>query len=267
MVHFLTQPERCTTETLHMPPRVRQPSVSRPINVGWFLDVDEAGAMYPDPIPIAHLQKKVQRHKKSPDYCPAVQSFNRNLFVLLAPYDLTLFCNEKPDSFEFRMETNSSSISPGSLRHVLFVTPPLEWRSPNRPVIQLRCPYVFVSDDNVTVEQTAPWLHYHQPTWPGVAIAGAFEIRNWVRPLSWAFEWYELSRPLVIRSGEPWSYVRLIPASKSVVKLARIERTSAIADLQKQVTGITNYTSNALDLISRVEARRPARLLPKPRNP
>jgi hypothetical protein len=266
MVHFLTQPERCTTETLHMPPRVRQPSVSRPINVGWFLDVDEAGAMYPDPIPIAHLQKKVQRHKKSPDYCPAVQSFNRNLFVLLAPYDLTLFCNEKPDSFEFRMETNSSSISPGSLRHVLFVTPPLEWRSPNRPVIQLRCPYVFVSDDNVTVEQTAPWLHYHQPTWPGVAIAGAFEIRNWVRPLSWAFEWYELSRPLVIRAGEPWSYVRLIPASKSIVKLARIERTSAIADLQKQVTGITNYTSNALDLIGRVEARRPARLLPKRRS-
>jgi hypothetical protein len=48
--------------------------------------------------------------------------------------------------------------------------------------------------------------------------------------------------------------------------LARIERTSAIADLQKQVTGITNYTSNALDLIGRVEARRPARLLPKRRS-
>src|SRR5262245_52918611 len=175
-----------------MPSRARQPSASRPTQVGWFLDVDEAGAMYPDPIPIAHLQKKVPRNRKSPDYCPAVQSFNRNLFVLLAPYDLTLSCHDKGDSFEFRMETSSSTISPGSLRHVMFVTPPLEWRSPDRPVIQLRCPYVFVSDDDVTVEQTAPWLHYLQPAWPGVLIAGAFEIRSWVRPLSWAFEWYEL---------------------------------------------------------------------------
>lgn len=249
-----------------MPRRVRQPSVSRPTRVGWFLDVDEAAAMYPDPIPMAHLQKKLQRDRKSPDYCPAVQNFNRNLFVLLAPYDLTLFCNEKPDSFEFALETNSSTVSPGSLRNVMFVTPPREWRSPDRPVIQLRCPYVFVSDDDVTVEQTAPWLHYLQPAWPGVSIAGAFEIRSWVRTLSWAFEWHDLSRPLVIRAGEPWSYVRLVPASKSVVKLARIERTSAISDLQKQVTGITNYTSNALDLISRVEARRPARLLQKPRS-
>jgi hypothetical protein len=245
-----------------MASRVKRPSVSQPVRVGWFLDVDEATAMYADPIPIAHLQKKEQRSKKSPDFCPAVQNFNRNLFVLPAPYDLTLHCIDKGDSFEFKLDT-SSTVLPGVLRNVMFVTPPPEWRSPNRPIIQLRCPYVFVSDDDVTVEQSAPWLHHLQPAWPGVIIAGAFEIRSWVRTLSWAFEWYDLSRPLVIRAGEPWSYVRLITASKAVVKLARIERTSKIADLQKQVTGITNYTSNAIELIDRVEARRPARLLPK----
>ena len=228
---------------------------SLPVEIGWFLDVDEAGAIYSDPIPMSHLSKKERQSKKSPDHCPAVQLFGRNLFALLAPYDLAIDCHEKADVFEFAMNVSFSTISPSALRRLLSVRPPAEWRSRSRPVIQLACPYVFVSDEVVTIEQTAPSMHYFTPPWPGTLIPGAFPIRSWLRPLSWAFEWHDLSRPLILRSGQPWSYIRFFPDRNAMVKLSRIEQTQAISDLQKQVKGVAGYTSKTFDLMSRIEAR------------
>lgn len=235
------------------------------VQVGWFLDVEKAGTIYADPVPVAHLRPKHHSSKKSPDYCPAFQYYNRNLFALLAPYTLVMTCHEKASSFEFSIDSAASTISAAALRSVLVVDSPMQWRASHRPIIQLACPYVFVSDDDVVIQQFTPTMHYSATSWPGLVIPGEFPIRNWVRPLSWAFEWYDLRRPLVITEGQPWCYVRFFGLESSNIKLARIEQTPEITNYQKEIKDVARFTNRTFDLMSRAAARRPERLLPPTR--
>ena len=81
------------------------------------------------------------------------------------------------------------------------------WRNEERPVIQIECPYAFITDDDIYLTQLPQFLNFNSSYWPGTLIAGRFNITNRPRTLSWAFEWHDLSQDLILKRGKPWFYV------------------------------------------------------------
>ena len=111
-----------------------------------------------------------------------------------------------------------------------------EWRHPDRPIVQFVTPYIFVADEPVYIAQFPPFTGYHMNEWPGVLIGGRFPIHIWLRQMMWGFEWFDTKKPLSLRRGDPWFYVRFEATDPSrPVRLVEAEWTPEMREYQKGV--------------------------------
>jgi hypothetical protein len=137
-----------------------------------------------------------------------------------------------------------------------------EWRHPDRPIIQIITPYVFIADEPVYMTQMPPISHYYANPWPGVLIGGRLPIHIWPRQMMWAFEWFEPSKPLVLRRGEPWFYVRFETFDPTrPVRLFEAELTPEFRDYKNGLSAVANYVNRTYSLFKTAESRRPKTLL------
>src|SRR3954454_4587408 len=105
------------------------------IEGGWLLDTPVAGAAFADPIPLnVHSRIDPTASKMSPDHCPAFQAMKGGMYVIPAPYSLTLYCRDVGASFEFSVDRRRSSVSPPMLQRFIRLLPQADWRSPRRPI-------------------------------------------------------------------------------------------------------------------------------------
>jgi len=162
----------------------------------------------------------------------------------------------------FVRKASGGSSAVRQLDRVMVLMDQDEWRHPERPLIQLPLPYIFVADEPVYMTQLPPFLYYQKDPLPGMMLAGRFPIHIWPRPLMWAFEWHDPSRPLVLRRGEPLFYVQMetSPQSRSV-QLVEAEPTEALMEYLDQLSGVVNYVNQTFSLFQAAEKRRPHRLL------
>jgi hypothetical protein len=83
----------------------------------------------------------------------------------------------------------------------------------------------------------------------------------------WAFEWFDTSRELVLRRGEPWFYVRFETHDPS--RPVRLIEADLTPELKQYVTGlasVTNFVNRTFSLFETAKSRRPKTLLvPKKR--
>jgi hypothetical protein len=141
-----------------------------------------------------------------------------------------------------------------------------EWRHPDRPVIQLSTPYLFLADKTVYMTQLPPLASYRKQSWPGVFIGGRLPIHVWPRQMMWAFEWYDISQDLVISRGEPWFYVRFETEDPShPVRLVEAEMTPQLREYVNGLSAVTNYVNRTFSLFSTARERRPQTLLVRKR--
>ena len=83
----------------------------------------------------------------------------------------------------------------------------------------------------------------------------------------WAFEWYDMTTPLVIKRGEPWFYLNFETNDITRrVRLIEADMTPALSEYLSGLMGVTNYVSRTYSLFRTAEERRPKVLLaPKQR--
>jgi hypothetical protein len=109
-----------------------------------------------------------------------------------------------------------------------------------------------------------PFLCYKNPQWPGVVIGGRVPIHIWPRPLSWAFEWYDISKDLMIKRGEPWFYLRFETTDANRhVRLVEADLTPELRTYFAGINGVVNYVNGTYSLFGTAQARRPKQLLVK----
>lgn len=237
---------------------------SRTVDVGWLLDTDKAGFIW-------HAPQKLSRndppndHAKSVRYCPAVLDHEARLFEVACPVDLHL-------RFQFDAKTNEprlinaagdqSSVRSKHLAQMVHLVARKEWRHPDRPVLQIITPYLFLADAPVYMTQLPPFCHYRSPPWPGVLIGGRLPIDVWPRHMMWAFEWYDPAQDLVLQRNEPWFYLRFETEDPSrPVRLVEAEMTPELKEYLAGLTAVTNYVSRTFSLFSVARERRPKTLL------
>jgi len=245
------------------------PIRSRTAQVGWVLEPPKASMIWSAPKRLAREQVDVT-HAKSVRYCPAVIEHEARYFEIECPIDAALRfgTNEKTkEPMLVNSAGDRSAIRSSHLGQLVTLMPRKEWRHPERPVLQIRTPYLFVADEPIYMTQMAPFMNYMKDPWPGVHIGGRFPIHIWPRPLNWAFEWYETGKDLILRRGEPWFYVKF--ETEDPDRPGRIIEAEMIQSLREYLTAIsevTHYVNRTFSLFGTAKERRPKVLLvPKKR--
>jgi hypothetical protein len=235
--------------------------------VGWLVDADHAGFIWDAPTRVRTGAAEGPRHAKSVAACPAVIDFEARHFAVPCPITARLKMTIDPNTGEAAVANAAGDQSPirsKSLGDMVKRVAAKEWRHPARPIIQIVTPYVFLSDDAVTMSQTPPFGHFSRDQLPGVMIGGRFPIDVWPRHLMWAFEWHDLDRELVLTRGAPWFYVSFETGDPSrQVRLIEAERTPALQEYMSGLRSVTNYVNRTFSLFATARARRPAALLVK----
>ncbi|MBL37414.1 MAG: hypothetical protein CMP07_03285 [Xanthomonadales bacterium] len=240
----------------------------RTVTVGWMLQAPKSSVIFSPPKPFSRDDPK-PASSKSIQHCPAAIDFDARHFVIPVPINLTLHFVREPNGSLTLKDANGekSGIRESGLKSMLMVGPQSEWRHPDRPLIQIISPYVFIADEPCFVNQTAPYLHYSPEPRPGVQMGGRFPIHIWPRPVSWAFEWYDVSKPLILKRGEPWFYVRFETENPSArVRLVEQEKTTELEEYINSIADVSKYVNQTYSLFSEAQRNRPEFLVkPKQR--
>lgn len=233
---------------------------SDPVTVGWLLSSNEGGIIFEPPRRVRTTSNN--RNAKSAGHCPAIIQFESRFFEIQCPYDVTLeFVRTEQGEACVRDQLGDQS-GIRQLSEVIVLTDEAEWRDPNRPILQLLLPYIFIADDPVYLSQLTPFAHYRPVALPGLMLGGRFPINIWPRPLMWAFEWHDVSQPLQLHRGEPLFYVQFetVPQNRSV-QLVEAKRTRELENFIELISGAVNYVNQTFSLFKSAEERRPTKLV------
>ncbi len=240
------------------------------VTVGWFLaEGPEATVIFSAPSRVQTTERRAE-HAKSVSRCPAVLGFESRIFEIKCPIDVTAsFVKNEEGRPALRVSNaKSSSIRPGKLAEMMHLVDEAEWRHPDRPIVQMALPYVFVSDAPVVINQLPPFLHYNPVAIPGIMFSGRFPIHVWPRPLVWSFEWHDLQKPLQLKRGQPLFYAQFetVPQERAI-QLVEAEVTDELKEYTAMISGAVNYVGQTFSLMQTAAERRPSRLVtPKARS-
>lgn len=236
---------------------------SRVVEVGWAIQADKAGVIWGDPAPFSR-QGPRPKSVKSVSFCPAAIDFDARHTLVACPIDVHLRFqfDDKGQPSLINVPGEQSTIRAKHLNQMVVIVKRSEWRDPNRPIIQIMTPYLFLADETVYINQVPPYMHYIDPPWPGTLIGGRFPIDVWPRHLMWAFEWHDLKKDLILKRGQPWFYAHFEPTDPSrPIRLVETRITPEVQAYMNSVSGVTNYVNRTFSLFERARSRRPKQLL------
>lgn len=240
-----------------------QAPTSGPVTIGWCLTDRKAGIIYYPPERVRSTDLN-RTHAKSASRCPAVINLESRHFLIRCPFDINLaFTRDEKGRPGLRnLSGEMSAIRAGKLVDKIHITKESEWRRPDVPTIQLSLPYIFIADEPVYMSQVAPFMHYAREPMPGTIFGGRFPIHVWPRPLMWAFEWHDTTKPLKINRGDPLFYATFetMPQDRSVA-MVETEMTDELRDYLDLISGAVNYVNQTFSLFAAAEERRPAKLV------
>lgn len=194
--------------------------------------------------------------------CPAVNSLERHLVEIPSPIALRMSLFSQDGELALRINQAGTLARPEVLNRMLSVEPPQRWRDPRKPVLQLKLPFFFVTDEPCWAVILPPFLAPQMRRWPGTMVAGRYPVSDWPQSLSWALEWDALDQELVIRQGEVLAYAMFeFDAPHKRPRLVEAELTEELAEYRAGMDGVHHLTDRIEDLWATARARRPARLL------
>ncbi|MEW4490424.1 hypothetical protein AB1L42_20225 [Thalassoglobus sp. JC818] len=233
----------------------------RPVQIGWLLNDTSHGVIFEPPKRVRTDAPK-SIHAKSACNCPAIIGLESRMFQVSCPFDLQLEFERTDEGYPSVRDGLNASSAVRQLDEILVVVAEDEWRFPDRPMLQLKLPYLFISDEPVYMSQLGPFLHHKTPQLPGTMLGGRFPINIWPRPLMWAFEWHDVDQPVILRRGDPLFYVlfETTPQDRTI-QLVEAKRTPELEEYLNLVTGAVNFVNQTFSLFEAAEKRRPQKLV------
>lgn len=243
-----------------------EPAIPRKsVEVGWLLNTNKAKFVWDAPRRVGRdATPPGPQHGKSLVNCPAVLDHDARLFEVPCPFDLRLgFRAEGNGNMVLvDLDGDNSAVRNKVLGEHVVLTDPAEWRHPERPVLQITTPYLFIADEPVQMIQSPPYNYFNPNPWPGLLVSGRVPIHIWPRQLMWAFEWWDVKSPLVFKRGTPWFYARFDGMDPSrPIRMVEAVMTPDLSDYLEGLSSVTGYISRTYSLFKTAQERRPAALL------
>ena len=139
--------------------------------------------------------------------CPSFQEYYKNCYVIKCPFDLTLTVEYVNGQKTLRTHEYGQDFFDNFI-HTRFSD------STVHTMLTVNVADTFFSDESVTVELLPPFMHKTEVNNNVNVIVGAFDISKWVRPVEWAVEMIDDTKPLKLKRGDPLYYVRFVTKDK-----------------------------------------------------
>lgn len=236
---------------------------SGPVTIGWLREPETSGVIFSPPERVS-FRPPNRAHAKSAARCPAVINLESRYFLIRCPIDLHVGFgrSEQGKPHLVNRAGTASPVRRGKLADAVTLVPEEEWRYPDRPILQLKLPYIFVADEPAFLSQIDSFAHYRPQPLPGTIVAGRFPVHIWPRPVMWGFEWHETDKDIVLRRGDPLFYVQFeTEGPERPVQMVEAEKTPELARYLDLIGGAVGYVSQTFSLFRAAEAQRPRRLL------
>ncbi len=242
---------------------------NEPVLIGWLRSSDKSGVLYPPPERVI-FRGTNRAHAKTAGRCPAVINMESRYFMVRCPFDIHIGFTRNAEGRPALVNRAGpmGAVRSNKLGQAIVLVNEDEWRYPDRPTIQLKLPYICISDELVYLTQLDAFAHYRKVPLPGTIFGGRFAITNWPRPLMWALEWHDTSKDLVLKRGDPLFYLTFEADNPDrPVQMVEAERTPELQAYIEHVEGAVNYTNQTFSLFREAEVARPRKLLtPKARS-
>ncbi len=220
------------------------------ILIGWCIAEERSSSIFFPPEPYSLFREKIDLNsKEGVSRCPAVHKAEKNLFIVKSPYSIHLRANKEINNkIVIRPVYPSTEIKEEILSSIIKIEPPDSWVSDNKPLIQIKMPYLFFSDKNVWINQLETSSIRVNKNWS--LIQGRFNIFSWQRPLSFAFQWLDINCDFKIKRGDPLFQVFFDTDENSNNFI--LKKVSLHDDLSKRIReceGVTSLMRNTNQLM------------------
>jgi hypothetical protein len=126
------------------------------MKVGYLITAPKASLIYEKPVSL-RTQRGRALSQRAVQACPAVNDFERKTFVVPVPYNIRLRCTKNVNEFMLEAISPGTRLDDDLIRDHVFLMEPTFWRDPNNPVLQMKCPYLFISDEEVYLNTVPPF--------------------------------------------------------------------------------------------------------------
>ena len=233
------------------------------VDVGWYIEEPKAKFVFFEPTSLFKDRSKPLSNR-AVQACPAINELERDYFVIKNPFDIRLRCTRSSEHFELHVVEDGTRIDDDLISQFVFLMTPSFWRAPSRPVIQIKVPYFFLSDEPCYMTMMAPYMSQSQVGWPGLMIGGRMPINLWPRLLNFAFEWTDLDQDLILRRGQDLCYLYFETNNlRTSVQLVEAENTKELQEYRAGISAVPKFMSNTFSLFETALKRRPEKLLVK----
>ena len=203
--------------------------------------------------------------------CPAFTAFFKNYYIVRSPIDIK-FVIKKITDYDAIITIEDKKIE----EYVTFDDRKTEWshdyRNPfdpklkleknNNPMISFSLHQLFFADEDVTMEQIPPFLHMHELKYFNHLrmIPGGFNIRDWIRPLDFAYE-LMLSDYIIIdiKRNDPLCYVNF--RSNNKIKIKQVPWTEDLEMYSRTTVGLKGLVPGLGQLYEKFRKFRKPKLL------
>ena len=110
------------------------------VEIGWCVDSPIGDFVFSEPYSL-HSIRKPPISKRSVQSCPAVNEYEKRLFVLNASFDLRLRLEKNRNDFELYTIPEGTRIDDDLISSFVSFNKFELWRDKNRPVIQILLPF------------------------------------------------------------------------------------------------------------------------------
>ena len=186
-------------------------------------------AYYP---PESAFKSIIQARDKDVDYfkCPAFQEYLKNVYVIRAPFDLTITIEKNKNgeryirTHEYDQSFWNTFINPRKGEYNHFYT------------MSIAIQYLFFSEESVIMEVLPAFMHPSKLQSNIKIIPGCFDVSKWIRPTDFAFEVIDESQSIEIKRGDPLLYVNF--RTDKSINFIRTDYTTDIFKVNQSCVGL-----------------------------
>lgn len=136
--------------------------------------------------------------------CPGIIDMWSNTFVIRTPFDFSISFDEGLK--RVIIDDDKTSISTDEFSKIIINDPSQYTKF---PVVQFIMMQLFSSDKPCKMSIIPPIFHLHDnDAWKHIRFSsGVIDIKNWHRPISWAFEWIDTTKKITFKKNDPIAYI------------------------------------------------------------
>lgn len=225
------------------------------IDIGWCFREDLSSSIYFHPENLNIFRNQGKTKSDGVSTCPAVKSINNKILLIKSPFSIRLriLKSNIDNKYDFRPVYPDTEVNQELLPGILNIEPKELWINNEKPIIQIKLPYIFFSDKEVELLQLETPQSRSQKNWS--LIQGVFDIYSWQRTLNFAFQWSDINNDLYIKRGDP--IFQVLFQTNNPTSNFRLRKIKMHDDLKTRINeceGITGYIKGTTKVIKNSRA-------------